>query len=75
MFSSFWLVSFFLALVKYSFASFVDTQVRKAIDSMTSPQGDGIALKHVSRTFSGKKIPGDSSHSPTEKFFLASKLM
>ena len=43
--------------MKYSFASFVDTQARKAIDSMMSAEGDGITLKHVSRTFSGKKIP------------------
>lgn len=58
--------------MKYSFASFVDTHARKAIDSMMSDEGDGTTLKQVSSTFSGKKSPGDSSHGPTGKAFLAS---
>ena len=60
--------------MKYSFASFVDTHARKAIDSMMSNEGDGNTLTQVSRTFSGKKSPGDSSHGPTGKAFLASKV-
>ena len=55
--------------MKYSFASFVDTHARKAIDSMMSDEGDGTTLKQVSSTFSGKKSPGDSSHGPQEKLF------
>ena len=33
--------------MKYSFASFVDTHARKAIDSMMSDEGDGTTLKQV----------------------------
>ena len=62
------------ALVKNFFAYFVDTHARKAIDSMMSDEGDGNTLTQVSRTFSGKKSPGDSSHGPTGKTFLALKV-